>query len=77
MRTTIDLPDDLHSQAMAIARDTHRSFSATIACLVRRGLQRDSGSGVTEQRRSTKTGLPTITLGKTLTSEDVRALQDE
>jgi hypothetical protein len=30
VRTTIDLPDDLHAQAVAIARDTHRSLSQTV-----------------------------------------------
>ena len=38
MRTTIDLPDDLHKQALAIARDTHRTLSETVADLIRRGL---------------------------------------
>ena len=27
VRTTIDLPDDLHKQAVAIARDTRRTLS--------------------------------------------------
>jgi hypothetical protein len=31
MRTTIDLPDELHKQALAIARDTHRTLSETVA----------------------------------------------
>ncbi|TXB91714.1 antitoxin, partial [Mycobacterium tuberculosis] len=31
MRTTIDLPQDLHKQALAIARDTHRTLSETVA----------------------------------------------
>jgi hypothetical protein len=35
MRTTIDLPDDLHRQAMSIARDTSRSLSETVADLMR------------------------------------------
>ncbi|MDT5282152.1 MAG: hypothetical protein QOJ20_3347, partial [Mycobacterium sp.] len=33
MRTTIDLPDDLHKQARAIARDTHRTLSETVVDL--------------------------------------------
>lgn len=77
MRTTIDLPDDLHSQAMAIARDTHRSFSATVACLVRRGLRQGSDPRGAESAQSPRTGLPTVTLGRPLTSEDVRTLEDE
>ncbi len=74
MRTTIDLPADLHSQAVAIARDTHRTLSETVAELMRRGL-----SSCTSRKGdvSRRTGFPTVTLGRTITSEDVRALEDE
>lgn len=75
MRTTIDLPDDLHRQALAIARDSSQSLSETVAGLMRRGLQRDgSAAGITI---SPRTGLPVLRLGKVITSEDVRALEDE
>ncbi|TLF82564.1 antitoxin [Nocardia cyriacigeorgica] len=76
MRTTIDLPDDLHSRAVAIARDTRRSLSQTVADLVRRGLD-NSSTSTNELGRSPTTGLRTITLGKVITSEDVRSLEDE
>lgn len=74
VRTTIDLPDDLHKQAQAIARDTHRTLSETVADLVRRGL----GAG-TAVRASTdpRTGLPLVSVGTVVTSEDVRSLEDE
>src|SRR5690242_17219556 len=39
MRTTVDLPDAVHKRAMALARDTSRSFSQTVSDLVRRGLE--------------------------------------
>jgi Arc/MetJ family transcription regulator len=75
MRTTVDLPDDLHQQAMSIARDTSRSFSETVADLMRRGLgEGRSVSGIT---RSDRTGLPVIHLGTVVTTEDVRALEDD
>jgi len=74
MRTTIDLPDDLHRQALSIARDTSRSLSETVADLMRRGL----GHGERrELSRSQVTGLPTVRLGITITSDDVRELEDE
>lgn len=73
MRTTIDLPDDLHRQVQAIARDTHRTLSETVSDLMRRGL--GYGKGL-EMSRSAKTGLPVVSLGKVVTSEDVRALED-
>lgn len=75
MRTTVDLPDDLHQQAMSIARDTSRSFSETVADLMRRGLgEGRAASGIT---RSGRTGLPVIHLGTVVTTEDVRALEDD
>jgi Arc/MetJ family transcription regulator len=74
MRTTIDLPEDLHKQALAIARDTSQSLSQTVADLMRRGLER--GGGV-EVSQSARTGLPVLHLGKIITSEDVRTLEDE
>ncbi len=77
MRTTIDLPDDLHAQAMAIARDSRRSFNQTVALLVRRGLNQGGQGCQAAVSESELTGLPTITLGKVVTSEDVRSLDDE
>lgn len=74
MRTTVDLPDDLHRQVRAIARDTQRSFSDTVADLMQRALRSDSAQVLS---RSARTGLPLITLGTVVTSEDVRSLDDE
>lgn len=74
MRTTIDLPDDLHAQAVALARDTHQSLSQAVAALIRRGL--DTG-GAGEVTRSPRTGLPVTRLGRTITTEDVRRLEDD
>lgn len=74
MRTTIDLPDDLHRQALSIARDTSRTLSEIVAELMRRGL----GQGKPAQTsRSTRTGLPVVTLGKVVTTDDVRSLEDD
>ena len=74
MRTTIDLPDDLHRQAMSIARDTARTLSDIVADLMRRGLSHSSTSGIS---RSTRTGLPVLHVGTIITTEDVRALEDD
>jgi hypothetical protein len=74
VRTTLDIPDDLHAQAVAIARDTHQSLSQTVAGLIRRGLSSGSAS---EVATSDRTGLPVVHLGRTITSEDVRRLEDE
>jgi hypothetical protein len=74
MRTTIDLPEELHRQALAIAHDTRRTLSETVADLIRRGL----GSGGTgDVSRDPRTGLPLVSVGTVVTSEDVRSLEDE
>ncbi|OBA72485.1 antitoxin [Mycobacterium sp. 1554424.7] len=74
MRTTVDLPDDLHQQALAIARDTHRTLSQTVADLIRRGLGAGSTGAIATDSR---TGLPVVSVGTVVTSEDVRSLEDE
>jgi predicted transcriptional regulator len=74
MRTTIDLPEDLHRQAKAIARDTDRTFSETVVDLVRRGLERDVDAAVVVSER---TGLPLVSVGRVITSDDVRSLDDD
>jgi Arc/MetJ family transcription regulator len=75
MRTTIDIPADLHRQAVSIARDTSRSLSETVAELMRRGL--GQSGPVREVSQSPRTGLPVVHLGSVITTEDVRALEDE
>lgn len=74
MRTTVDLPGDLHAQVTAIARDTHRTLSETIAFLMRRGL---NAGGTADVAHSPTTGLPVVRLGRVISTEDVRALEDE
>ena len=74
MRTTVDLPADLHAQVLAIARDTHRTMSETVAFLMRRGLGESRAAGVAH---SAATGLPVVRLGRIVTTEDVRALEDD
>ena len=73
MRTTIDLPDDLYKQVLALAEDTHRTLSETIADLIRRGLRADSTAAISTDPR---TGLPLVNLGTAVTSEDVRSLDE-
>jgi len=74
VRTTIDIPDDLHAQLVAISRDTHQSLSQSVAALIRRGLNTGAPA---EVARSERTGLPVAHLGRTITSEDVRRLEDD
>lgn len=74
MRTTIDLPDDLHAIATAIARDTHQTLSSAVAKLMRRGLSSAEKGGTT---KSSRTGLPVAHIGRTITTEDVRRLEED
>lgn len=74
MRTTVDLPDDLHRQAKAIARDERLTFSQVVAMLMRRGLGAEAGPTVD---RDSQSGLPIVSIGRVVTSEDVRSLEDE
>jgi predicted transcriptional regulator len=74
VRTTIDLPDDLHRQALSIARDTSRTLSEIVAELMRRGLGQGKPAHTS---RSERTGLPVVTLGKVVTTDDVRSLEDD
>lgn len=73
-RTTVDLPDDLHAQVVAIARDTHRTLSETVAFLMRRGLGEGRPSALAH---SAITGLPVVRVGRVITTEDVRALEGD
>lgn len=79
MRTTVDLPEDLHRIVASLAVHTRRSLSRTAVELIRRGLAAEAGRGgpAAAVSRSAKTGLPTVRLPRTVTPEDVKALEDE
>lgn len=74
VRTTVDLPDDLHKITLSIARDAGISMSETVAKLLRTAL--GAGGGLTTGV-SARTGLTVMTLGQPLTSEDARSLDDD
>ena len=73
MRTTIDLPPDLHAVAREMAHRNHKTLSQVIAELVRLGL----GPVPANAAPTARSGLPTIGIGKPVTAEDVWALEDE
>jgi predicted transcriptional regulator len=72
MRTTIDLPDDLHTLARQLAHESHRSLSDVVADLIRNGLR-----GPATPSASSVRGLPRRSVGRVVTAEDVRSLDDE
>ena len=74
VRTTVDLPRDLHRIATSLARDEGISLSETVARLLRRAL---GTPGAAEVATSGLTGLDVVRLGRTITTDDVRTLDDE
>ena len=72
MRTTIDLPDDLHELARQLAHEGNRSMGEVIAELIRLGLRRSQPEIATSSR-----GLPQLSVGRPITAEDVRSLDDD
>lgn len=78
MRTTIDLPEDLHRIAVALAQHNRRSLSRTVADLMRRGLDSRIGEGEPPAYRlDEQTGLPVVSSKRPITPEDVKSLDDE
>ena len=72
MRTTIDLPDDLHELARQLAHQNDRSMSEVVAELIRIGLRRPADDHATTPR-----GMPQRSIGRSVTAEDVRSLDDD
>jgi hypothetical protein len=80
MRTTIDFPEDLHRIVASLSVHTQRSLSQTAADLMRRGLAMPP-----QQPNSTNpllsvhaaTGLPVLHSRRTITPEDIKALDEE
>ncbi len=76
MRTTVDLPPEVHDRAKRIAGERRQSLSATLADLTIRGLA-SLGEPATVSTDPVS-GLPTLTLGHRVTAADVaEALDDE
>lgn len=74
MRTTIDLPEDVHRAAVMLARDRGQTLSRTVADLLRAAL---AGGLRRDVEFDEVTGLPLVRLGRRITPEDVAGAQDE
>jgi hypothetical protein len=79
MRTTVDLPEDLHRIVTSLATHTRRSLSQTAADLMRLGLAAPTRAAgkASAVRMNAKTGLPVLRGSRAITPEDVKALEDE
>ena len=74
MRTTVDIPEALLDQLRAIARDNGRTLSAVVVDLIERGFAPPPKARIVKGR----SGFPALTPnGRPITTEDVRALEDE
>ncbi len=70
----MDLPEDVHAVAVAIARDAGTSLSDVVTRLLRAGL---GTPGPVQVSVSPRTGLTVGLFGRVMTSEDVRSLDDD
>mgnify|MGYP003559829604 CR=1 FL=1 len=81
MRTTIDLPTDLHHAVTSIAAHSRKSMNQTVAELIRRGLSQEAAVPGKASRQGPRvdpgTGLPLIRSTRPVSDEDVRALEDD
>jgi len=72
MRTTLDLPDDVHALVRELAHQQNKSMGRVVAELIM--------AGQSSTRPATDVGargFPTISVGQPVTLEDVATLEDE
>jgi hypothetical protein len=78
MRTTIDLPDDLHAIAGQLAQIQRTTLSAVVADLMRRALLPQANPALGTIVADPLTGFPTLRTGRgPITPEMVRQSQDD
>jgi hypothetical protein len=73
VRTTIDLPDDLHAIATSLAHDRGCTLSTAVVDLLRRAL----GSQTRVETIDLRTGFPLLASGRPITTDEVRNLDDD
>ena len=73
MRTTLDIPDEAYYIAKAIARDLNRSLGRVVGDLVLLSTKGAKGASI----KMSDYGFPTFRCARTVTTEDVKALDDE
>lgn len=73
MRTTIDLSPELHALTREIAHQQRKTMSEVINELVRLGLKPVTATDCD----GAKAAFPAVSVGRLITAEDVRSLEDE
>ena len=73
MRTTLDISDEAYYIAKAIARDRNRSLGRVVGDLILQSAKGSDNASIT----MSDYGFPTFRCTRPVTSEDVKALDDE
>lgn len=75
VRTTVDLPPNVHERVRRLAAERGDSMSAVLADLTMRGLAQLASP--VELTTEPRTGLPVLSIGRRITDEDVVAALDD
>ena len=73
MRTTLDIADEAYYIAKAIARDQNRSLGQVVGDLILRSVKGEKAATV----EMSPYGFPTFRCTRPVTTDDVKALDDE
>ena len=73
VRTTLDISDEAYYLAKAIARDQNRSLGREVGDLILQSSKGAKGSAI----KMSDYGFPTFRCARPVTTEDVKALNDE
>jgi hypothetical protein len=73
VRTTLDISDEAYFIAKAIARDQNRSLGRVVGDLILQSTKGATGGSIT----MSDYGFPTFRCSRPVTTEDVRALDDD
>ena len=73
VRTTLDISDEAYYIAKAIARDQNRSLGRVVGDLILQSSKGAKGASI----KMSEYGFPTFRCSRPVTTEDVKALDDE
>ena len=73
VRTTLDISDEAYYIAKAIARDQNRSLGRVVGDLILQSSKGAKGASI----EMSEYGFPTFRCARPVTTEDVKALDDE
>ncbi|MBL8295266.1 MAG: hypothetical protein JNN08_25700 [Bryobacterales bacterium] len=73
MRTTLDISDEAYYLAKAIARDQNRSLGRVVGDLILQSVKTSKGASI----QMSDYGFPTFRCTRPVTTEDVKALDEE